>query len=202
MAHHLAAIHQSVRPPSLNSRSYHKMIITIYFRSLAGCIPNAHSHDVATYGLVAFKTEYQNDGKQQVHRIQLARQGHRSLMFEKKKNRRCTSLAICGMEYVVVEIWDFWLRKLLGDDYCYCGLGGVSSTRGPDCQALCQERQRMLLSRVSCHYRIEPQSPNLPPDIPSLFLPSLPFLPNTLQKRSVSSPAPVTTVVPSGLVLK
>lgn len=29
----------------------------------------------------------------------------------KKKNRRCTSLPICGMKYIVVEIWDFWLQN-------------------------------------------------------------------------------------------
>jgi hypothetical protein len=52
------------------------------------------------------------------------------------------------------------------------------------------------------HHRMVPQSPSrLPPTL--LSSPVLPaFLPNTFQNLNVSSPAPVTIVVPSGLQLR
>lgn len=51
-------------------------------------------------------------------------------------------------------------------------------------------------------YLITPQSPNLPPPpaSPSSRWPG--FRPNTFQNRRVSSPAPVTTTRPSGLMAR
>lgn len=75
------------------------------------------------------------------------------------------------------------------------------------CVVVSRDGFLVLPNRSSCllfpyrPHRITPHSANLPPPpSPSSLAPGR--FPNTFQNRSVSSPAPVTTVLPSGLIAR